>query len=74
MAEGDALSIAGDFVALRVADSGAAMPAEIISPVFEPFFTTKDEGHWPRPVAGLRLRQHDALTAALGGAVRPQVA
>ncbi|HEV3256912.1 MAG TPA: ATP-binding protein [Gemmataceae bacterium] len=35
---------AGDFVCLRVQDTGHGMPAEVQSRIYEPFFTTKEAG------------------------------
>jgi len=35
---------AGEFVRLRVSDTGAGMPAEVKARIYEPFFTTKEVG------------------------------
>ncbi|WP_150710786.1 PAS domain-containing sensor histidine kinase [Pseudomonas fluorescens] len=36
--------VAGDYVRVAVADTGAGMPAHILAQAFEPFFTTKADG------------------------------
>ncbi|HXR88403.1 MAG TPA: PAS domain S-box protein [Stellaceae bacterium] len=55
--------LTGDFVALKISDSGAGIPHEILSRVFEPFFTTKqvDKG------TGLGLSQVYGFTRQSGG-------
>ena len=45
--------VAGDFVAISVADSGAGIPPDLLSRVVEPFFTTKG----PDKGSGLGLSQ-----------------
>lgn len=34
----------GSYVCVRVRDTGAGMPAEVLDKIFEPFFSTKEEG------------------------------
>jgi len=55
----------GEFVALRVADSGTGMSPETADRIFEPFFTTKGYGEG----TGLGLSQVFGSAKQLGGAV-----
>ena len=56
--------LSGDFVAIRIADTGLGIPAEILPRVFEPFFTTKDVGKG----TGLGLSQVYGFAKQSGGA------
>jgi len=42
--DGNEEGLAGDFVAVRIADTGHGIPPEVVTRVFEPFFTTKEVG------------------------------
>ena len=55
----------GLFVTIKVEDSGAGMPPDVVAKAFEPFFTTKPVGHG----TGLGLSQVFGFVRQLGGHV-----
>jgi signal transduction histidine kinase/CheY-like chemotaxis protein len=55
----------GDFVAVRVTDTGMGIPAPDLDHIFEPFFTTKDVGRG----TGLGLSQVFGFSKQSGGEV-----
>jgi two-component system NtrC family sensor kinase len=56
--------LSGEFVAIRVADTGSGIPPDILPRVFEPFFTTKDVDKG----TGLGLSQVYGFAKQSGGA------
>ncbi|PBB19207.1 PAS domain-containing sensor histidine kinase [Mesorhizobium sp. WSM4313] len=66
LSSGDnAAGLQGEFVALRVTDTGIGIAADVLPQVFEPFFTTKG----PEKGTGLGLAQVYGLAQQSGGAV-----
>jgi two-component system NtrC family sensor kinase len=55
--------LAGDFIAVRIADTGQGIPADVLDRVFEPFFTTKEVGKG----TGLGLSQVYGFAKQSGG-------
>jgi two-component system, NtrC family, sensor kinase len=55
--------LSGDFVAVRVADTGTGIPPEVLPRVYEPFFTTKEVGKG----TGLGLSQVYGFARQSGG-------
>jgi CheY-like chemotaxis protein len=60
--------LAGDFVALSIADIGSGIPPDLLAKVFDPFFTTKEAGKG----TGLGLSQVYGFAQQSGGTVAIQ--
>ncbi len=74
MPDGGTLTIAAsnvetdgkNYVVLKIADTGAGIPPEILDKIFEPFFTTKQLGH------GLGLSTTQSIVKSHGGFIKAE--
>jgi len=62
-AAGGGENLSGDFVVVRIADTGGGMPPDVAARAFEPFFTTKEAGKG----TGLGLSQVYGFARQSGG-------
>ncbi|MHC2273460.1 PAS domain S-box-containing protein [Bradyrhizobium diazoefficiens] len=62
----DEAPLAGEFVAIDVADTGLGIPADVVDKIFEPFFTTKPIGKG----TGLGLSQVHGFAHQADGTVK----
>lgn len=53
----------GEFVEIKIRDTGPGIPAEIVDSIFDPFFTTKEEGKG----TGLGLSMSKSVVERAGG-------
>jgi len=58
--------LAGEFVAIDIADTGLGIPSDVVDKIFEPFFTTKPIGKG----TGLGLSQVHGFAHQAGGTVK----
>ncbi|MBR0704869.1 PAS domain-containing sensor histidine kinase [Bradyrhizobium liaoningense] len=62
----DEETLAGEFVAIDIIDTGLGIPADVVDKIFEPFFTTKPIGKG----TGLGLSQVHGFAHQAGGTVK----
>jgi two-component system, NtrC family, sensor kinase len=55
----------GDFVIIKIADTGPGIPKEVLAKIFDPFFTTKEVGKG----TGLGLSISHSIIEKLGGTI-----
>ncbi len=58
--------LAGDFLAISIADTGLGIPGDVLDKIFEPFFTTKPIGKG----TGLGLSQVHGFAHQAGGTIK----
>lgn len=62
---GNDILIAGDYILIKISDTGCGIPSDMISSIFEPFFSTKEVGAG----TGLGLATAYGIVKQTGGAI-----